>query len=101
VTDRLRIYRSGLIFRAKPILGVLALEGTSPTVTVEIITAMQNETEDGWDTAVAFTNMTNSNKWQKKRAGELLKYIRWEVTTLGGTNPVATFEIKGILRETS
>ena len=80
---------------------MLALEGTSPTVTVEIITAMQNETEDGWDTAVAFTNMTASNKWEKKRASELLKYIRWEVTTLGGTNPVATFQITGILRETS
>jgi len=49
-------------------------------------------------TAVTFTAVTASNTWEQKRAGPLLKYIRFDVTALTMTD--ITFQINGILRET-
>ena len=82
---------------ADSLLGVLGITGAG-SATIDIITGMQNENEDGWVTAVTFTAVTASNTWEQKRAGPLLKYIRFDVTALTMTD--ITFQINGILRET-
>ena len=80
--------------------GVVGLTGTSPSATVEIITGMQTESEDGWQQAAVFTAMNSPNMWEKKTVKGLLKYIRWKVT-VGGTSPTATFVLSGVLRRWS
>jgi hypothetical protein len=79
------------------LLGFLAIEG-SGTATIRVLTAMQNETEDGWVTLFTFANQTTANGWDLKSASAgILKYIRWEVTSLGGATAI-TFQISGMLR---
>ena len=77
----------------------LALEGTSPSATVAILIGMQNKTEDGWVTAFTFNTINASNFTHLAEVTLLLRYIRWEVVTLSGTNPALTFSIEGIGRE--
>jgi hypothetical protein len=80
-------------------LGILNLEGTSPTVTVELWTAMQNQVDDGYVQCFAWANQNTSNTWIKGTVSTgLLRYLRWKVTTLGGTSPAATFSIRGMAR---
>jgi hypothetical protein len=81
-------------------LGVVGLEGTAtPSVTVELWTGMQNQTDDGYVQLVAFANQTTTNVYLKQSIGSgLLRYLRWKVTTLGGTSPAATFFIRGMGR---
>lgn len=80
-------------------LGILNLEGTSPTVTVELWTAMQNQVDDGYVQCFAWTNQTTTNTWIRATGvNGLLRYLRWKVTTLGGTSPAATFSIRGMAR---
>ncbi len=87
--------------RADVLLWVAALEGTaSPTATVRILTGMQVESENGWVVAGTFTAVTASNVAQALGLTGLLKYIRWELSTLGGTAPSVTFVVSGMLRDT-
>jgi hypothetical protein len=81
-------------------LGILGLEGTSPTATVELWTAMQNQTDDGWVQAFAWTNQSTTNTWIKGTVSSgLLRYLRWKLTTLGGSgSPAVTFSIRGMAR---
>ncbi len=81
-------------------LGIIGLEGTSPTVTVELWTGMQNQTDDGFVQLYAFANQNTVNTYLKQNiTAGLLRYLRWKVTTLGGTgSPAATFFIRGMGR---
>lgn len=83
-------------------LGIVALEGTgSPNATVEVWTSMQRESEGGWSLVVAFSNLSVPNSWEKKNADGLLRYARWKLDTLGGTNPSVTFVLGGMARKWS
>ncbi len=81
------------------LLSAIVLEGTtSPNATVKIITAMQNESEDGWVDLISFTSVTASQTYVKSQ-GRPLKFIRWQVSALNGTAPALTFTITGMLRD--
>ncbi len=82
-------------------LGVTGLEGTSPTVTVELWTGMQSQTDDGYVQLYAWSNVSAANTYLKSGAinSGMLRFVRWKVTTLGGTgSPAATFFIRGMGR---
>lgn len=85
--------------RADLLLGVLNVEGTSPSVSVRIITGMQKDSDTGWVELGAFAAVTVPNTWEKKEFAGLLRYIRWEVTAVSGTpTPGATFVVTGMVR---
>lgn len=50
---------------------------------------------------MAFSNLGAPNSWEKKNVTGLLRYARWKVPTLGGTNPAATFVLGGMARKWS
>lgn len=77
--------------------GVLALEGASPSVTVELWTGMQVQSDNGYVQLLQFVTTTTPNIWQwpSIQTG-LLRYLRWNVTALAGT--AATFTIRGMAR---
>jgi hypothetical protein len=80
-------------------LGITNLEGTSPNVTVELWTGMQTQTDNGWVQLYQFPNQSANNTWLKQNIPNgLLRYLRWNVTALGGTGPAATFFIRGMGR---
>ncbi len=83
---------------AEFLLQLLALTGTSPTIQIDIITGMQKESEDGWVIWASFTSQSSAPAMERKTADRPFKYIRWKVTTLGGTSPTATFYIDGMVR---
>lgn len=83
------------------VLRVLSLEGTAgPNVTIELQTGMQLDSEEGWVQAAAFSNIddTETPSEEKANVKNFLRYLRWNVTTLGGTDPFATFTIVGVGR---
>jgi hypothetical protein len=77
---------------------VLGLEGTAPTFDVEIQTGMQLDTEAGWVTLATFPSVTSGPAILLRSLRGMLRYLRWNVTDLGGTSPVATFLIDGVAR---
>ncbi len=80
------------------LLGLIAVEGTTTGVVVKIITAMQKDSESGWVDLVTFASLDGPDKFDLQNApAKLLKYIRWEVTDLGGATSV-TVTIDGMLR---
>ena len=80
-------------------LRILRLEGTmSPDVTIEIQTGMQTQSAIGWVTLDTFNRATASDTSELRHFGNALRYIRWNVTAITGTNPAATFQIRGIGR---
>jgi hypothetical protein len=72
-----------------------AKTATSGSITVEISTGMQTQTDDGWVTAGTFTAMTAVGS-QKIHVTGLLQYIRWRVTSQSFDN--VNFAVTGILR---
>ena len=82
-------------------LGVTALTGTNPSLTVEIITSMQNSADDeSWLLVDAFpaVGAVRTYKMMTKDRG-FLQFIRWRVQAFTGTaNPTAIFWIRGIGR---
>ena len=79
---------------------VCNVEGTASGATVKLYTGMQIDTEDGWEPlADNFANISGSGP-QSTRAtiGKgLLKYLRWDVGSLGGATSI-TFFVRGIGR---
>jgi hypothetical protein len=81
-------------------------EGSSPTVTIKLITGMQAQTDDGWVDAGTFGTLNPTPTPSAKitiGGGNatnpgFLRFLRWEVTALGGTSPFATFFIRGMAR---
>ncbi len=80
------------------LLQLLALTGTNPAIQIDIITGMQKESEDGWVIWASFTSQASAPAMERKTADRPFKYIRWKVTTLSGTTPIATFYIDGMVR---
>ncbi len=80
-------------------LRILRLEGTmSPDVTIEIQTGMQTQSAIGWVTLDTFNRASARDTSELRHFGNPLRYIRWNVTAITGTNPAATFQIRGIGR---
>jgi hypothetical protein len=71
-------------------LRVLALTGGG-AVTIELQTAMQNESTVGWVSAGRFTAVGTAPSIQVMRFTHLLRYVRWSVSSLTGSSPSATF----------
>lgn len=67
---------------------------------IKLITGMQKETEDGWVTLLSWTagNLDTLGDCECINAStRVLKFIRWEVTGVGGAASI-TFDISGMLR---
>lgn len=83
-------------------LGILALEGTLPTVTVQLWSGLQNQSDSGYVPLYDFGNKSGVyNTYYRamiQRDQGLLSFLRWRVTALGGTAPAATFFIRGVGR---
>ena len=76
-------------------LGVLAVSGT---VNVEIDTSMQNSNDDtSWVkvTNLSWSTVTAGYQTVATQTAGFLRYIRWKVTTTGGS---ITFTIRGMGR---
>jgi hypothetical protein len=86
---------------ADVLLHVLCLAGTSPNVTVKLLTAMQKDSEEGWCVAVTFDSVTSGNSCEKKNVPGLLKYLRWEIELTGSASPEVWLTIAGMLRNFS
>jgi hypothetical protein len=84
-----------LCFDASPFdyvqLELIVSEGTS--VAVKMTTNMQNESENGWLDVAIFSPATAPSV-SLQRFANLLRYLRWEVTSSGN----ATFVIRGVGR---
>lgn len=83
-------------------LGVLSLEGTSPTVTVQLWSGLQDQTDSGWvllHDFGAISGVFNAYYHTKiARTAGLLRFLRWNVTALGSGSPAATFFLRGVGR---
>ena len=66
-------------------------EGSS--VSVKVITGMQLDDEVGWVDVASFSALSATQS-EKKNLVNLLRYIRWEVTSSGN----ATFMLSGMAR---
>jgi|GEM_PF-2230746 len=76
-------------------LRILRMTGAGPTITVELQTSMQKESTLGWVSAGVFCSMTAAPSSQYRVFGQLLRYIRWNVTGIVGT---AAFFVSGVGR---
>lgn len=76
----------------------VGLEGSGPQFTLTLKTGMQNDTEDGWQELATFTMIDAITDIEIKEFTTLLKYVRWYVKTVGGSNPVLTFVMRGMAR---
>jgi len=82
------------------LLSAYTLEGTSsPQAQVQILTGMQKDTEDGWVSAFAFATTTTAPTFTKDHITGLLRFVRWEVLNVSGTNPALTFALNGMARQ--
>ena len=82
--------------------GLVAVEGTLTSFTLDLYTANQKQTDDGWVPlgSTLFTG-TTTNTWQKVAyTSGLLRYLRWRVTSISG-GTAATFFIRGMGRSYS
>jgi hypothetical protein len=79
-------------------LHVQRLDGTSPSLSLSLETSMQNESEDGWLTAVTYTSVTSANTAEVKNITQFLRYLRWTATLGGSGSPAVTFTIQGMGR---
>ncbi len=87
-------------------LGIVNIGGTLGTVTIDLYTGMQIQTEDGW---VQVKNVTTGvSIWGTglavgayvlaSQSLGFLRYIRWQVTTPLSAGQSVTFFIRGIGR---
>lgn len=82
------------------IAGLVGIEGTTSGVSIEIITSMQKESEDGWVTLLTFPagNLDTLADFDRQSTTTgLLKYVRWKVTGIGSATSI-TFTLAGVLR---
>lgn len=76
---------------------VVSYEGTG-SMTVEVDTAMQTETDAGWVSAGSFSFTAPSNLGiLTLTKGNFLRYIRWNITSFTVTT-AATFWVEGVGR---
>jgi len=72
---------------------LLTVYEASVNVTIEILTSMQNESEQGWVSAGTFSS-TGANTALKLNIKNFLRYLRWNLQTSATT----TFLIQGMGR---
>jgi len=69
------------------------------SIVVKIETSMQNELANAelWTSIATFATITGTTPASKPLSvsAKVLKYIRWNVTSLTGTTPTVTFFIEG------
>lgn len=81
-------------------LYVPALEGATPSITVRLIGGWQTETEDGWMVIATYNAVSASSATPQRLVLAFLPpYLRWEVSAISGTSPVAAFTIVGSLSD--
>jgi hypothetical protein len=80
-------------------LQVLNLTGGTPDITVEVQTGMQIESTTGWVTVGSFTRFSAAPAAEVRVFTGLLRFVRWNVSTLAGTS--GTFFLSGVGRRWS
>lgn len=88
----------GLYFNSLTLLvTLLGLEnvGGAPSLVVSLETAM--DPKGVWTTVNTFSSLSTPNTAAKKTFTELLRYVRWNVTTLNDVT-AATFTLSGVGR---
>ena len=78
------------------LLWVNGFEGTPGNLTVDVITGMSMDSEDGWWTLGSFTATSAVNAVEKKTFTGLLRYVRWKTTLATATS--AMFNVRGMAR---
>ncbi len=78
------------------LLWINGFEGTPGSLTVEVITGMSMDSEDGWVTAGLFSASSAVNFQEKKNITGLLRYVRWKTTLATATS--AMFNVRGMAR---
>lgn len=73
------------------------MDASTTAFQVDLLTAMQNRSENGWVVAGSFTSAVTANSAQKLNVTGLLKYVRWRVTTITAGTAI-TFVIHGMGR---
>jgi len=77
------------------LLGLENVGGGSTSVVVSLETAM--DPKGVWIAVNSFASLTTPNTADKKTFTDLLRYVRWNVTTLNNVD-AATFTLNGIGR---
>lgn len=75
----------------------------SGALSIRLLTGMQRETDVGWVELLAFTSSNLDSVGDadiKNSSTKMLKYMRWDVTSLNGATSF-TFDIGGMLRKRS
>lgn len=73
--------------------------GSSPVLTVKLLTSMYNEdNDDTWDLlGTVFSTVNASNKIRQiSVTANVLRYVRWEVEVTSGSLTTFTFEVLGV-----
>lgn len=80
------------------VCNVYSLTGTSPTVTVSILTSPQNAIEvPQWPSLGGFGQISTADTAQRVTLTGALRYVRYGIAVTG-TTPVAYLDIKGYAR---
>lgn len=93
------VFDVGLYFASMTLLlKLLNIEGSSTGFKVKIETAMDADANDAdWVSLGLFTTLTAVNTVDKQTFTNLLRYVRWNVDSLGGATS-ATFTLTGVAR---
>jgi hypothetical protein len=81
-------------------LSVTALSGQTPTVTIAVLTSVQDDVEEGWATLETFDQVdgqAGADQTKRKVMVGALRYVRFHVTQLG-TGASCYFSIEGEAR---
>jgi hypothetical protein len=79
---------------------VCTVEGTASSGAIKLISGMQFQTNDGWfepSSNFAAINGTGVKTVTASVTGGFMRYVRWQLTSLGGASAI-TFFIKGLGR---
>jgi len=77
------------------LLGLEGVGGGTTSVVLTLETAM--DPKGVWITLGSFTSLTLANSADKKTFTDLLRYVRWNITTLNNVT-AATFTLNGVGR---
>jgi len=77
------------------LLGLEGVGGGTTSVVLTLETAM--DPKGVWVTVGSFSSFTTPNTAEKKTFTDLLRYVRWNITTLNNVS-AATFTLNGIGR---
>lgn len=84
-------------------LSVSALLGTTPKVTIAVLTSTQNDMEEGWATLGTFLQVDGglgADQAQRIVMEGALRYVRFSITQLSGAGANCYFMLDGEARST-